>query len=67
MIKPWAIVDLSSYGNFELNKKVVIDKLMVNCIIRPHLPTYYLPPNETKAQHAFIQGLKAKFQEVKRM
>jgi hypothetical protein len=40
---------------------------MVNCIIKPHLPPYYLPPNETKAQHALIQGLKAKFQEVKRM
>jgi hypothetical protein len=43
-----------------------MEKLMGSNIIRPHvLQYYYLPPNEAKAQNALIQGLKAKFQEVK--
>jgi hypothetical protein len=56
---------LSSFGNYVLNKRAVVEKLMASCIIRPHIPPYYLLPNEAKVQHALVQGLKAKLQEVK--
>jgi hypothetical protein len=38
-----------------------MEKLMANCIIKPHIPPYYLPLNEAKAQHALVQGLKIEF------
>ncbi len=40
---------LSSFGNYVLNRKAIMEKLMATCIIRLHIPPYYLPPNEVKA------------------
>jgi hypothetical protein len=40
------------------NKTTILEILMGNSIVRPHLPQYHLPPNEAKAQNALVQGLK---------
>ncbi len=58
---------LSSFGNYVLNRKVVMEKLMASCIIRLHILPYYLFPNEARAQHALVQGLKIELQEVNGM
>ncbi len=50
---------------FATNKTTILEILMGNNIIKPHLPQYHLPPNETKAQNALVQGLKVELQEVK--
>jgi hypothetical protein len=41
--------ELSSFGNYIMNRKAILEKLMTKYIIRLHLPPYYLPPNEAKA------------------
>jgi hypothetical protein len=50
---------------FATNKMTILEILMGNIIVRPHLPQYRLPPNEVKAQNALVQGLKVELQETK--
>ncbi len=42
-----------------------MEKLLGSKMIKPHLPNYYLPPTEAKAQHALVQGLKIELDYVK--
>jgi uncharacterized protein YpmS len=57
-------VELQIHPN-ELSKGVVMEKLMGSSMVTPHLPYYYLSILNTKVQHAFVQGLKTKLQEMK--
>lgn len=50
-------LELSSFP-FITNKTIILENLMGNNIVWPYLPQYCLPPNETKVQNAFVQGLK---------
>jgi len=56
---------IASFINLELfsfpsttHKTIILEILMGNSIVRPYLPQYYLPPNETKVQNPLVQGLK---------
>lgn len=44
----------------EFRRREIMEKLMGSRMVTPHLPYYYLPTFNSKAQHAFVQGLKAK-------
>ncbi len=49
----------------EFSKGTIMEKLMGSSMVTPHSPYYYLTTLNAKAQHVFVQGLKAKFQEMK--
>ncbi len=51
--------------HIDSNNKVVVEKLMGNNIVKPHLPYFYLPLVEAKVQHSLVQSLKIELQEVK--
>jgi hypothetical protein len=53
------------FHHIDFNSKVVMEKLMGNNIVKPHLPFFYLPPTKAKVQHSFIQSLRNQFQEIK--
>jgi hypothetical protein len=51
--------------HIDSNNKVVVEKLMGNNIVKPHLPYFYLPLVEAKVQHSLVQSLRNELQEVK--
>jgi hypothetical protein len=47
------------------NREAVIERLLGNCLVSPHLPDYYLRPKEAKIYARLITNLRAELQEVK--
>jgi hypothetical protein len=53
------------FHHIDFGNKVVMEKLMGNNIVKPHLPYFYLPLVEAKIQHSLVQSLRNELQEVK--
>ncbi len=51
---------------FELNRQLVMEKLLGSKMVNPNLPNYLFFHIEAKAQHALVQRLKVEFDYVKR-
>jgi hypothetical protein len=67
-----SMLKIATFIYFELvshhidsSNKVVVEKLMGNNMMKPHLPYFYLPRVEAKVQHSLVQNLKNELQEVK--